>query len=76
VVSTQETIKKFSKILVSSDRTKGQSFKKYDFSDKNDGYPAPTFYLQLSDPIAIHRWKELFNHKKMTYYLSIYFHIR
>jgi len=53
----------------------GQSFKKYDFSDKNYGFPAPTIYMQLPDSIAIHRWKELFNPKKMTYYLSIYFPI-
>jgi len=45
------------------------------FSDKNDDFPSPTFYMQLPDFIATHRWKELFNLKKMTYNLSIYFHI-
>ena len=36
-------------------------------SDKNDGFAAPTFYMQLPDSIAKHRWKELFHPKKMTY---------
>jgi len=53
-----------------------QSLKKYDFSDKNDGFPAPISYMQLPDSLAIRRWKEIFNPKTMTYYLSINFHIR
>ena len=76
MVGTQHTIKKFSKLLVSSDRAKGPKFQKYNFWDKNDGFPAPTFYMQLPDSNAMHRWKELFHPKRMTYYLSIYFHIR
>ena len=67
MVGIQKNIKKFSKILVSSDHARGPKFQKYDFSDKNDGFPAPTFYMQLPDSIAIHRWKELFHPKKMTY---------
>ena len=61
-----KNIKKFSKILLSSDRARGPKFQKYDFSDKTDGFHAPTFYMQLPDSLAIHFWKELFNHKKMT----------
>jgi len=57
MVGTQHTIKKFSKLLVSSDRAKGPKFQKYNFWDKNDGFPAPTFYMQQLDFIAIHRWK-------------------
>jgi len=60
---------------VSSDRTRGGNFQKYNFSEKNDGFPAPTFYMQLQDSIAIHRWKGLLNPKKMAYYLSVYFNI-
>ena len=56
--------KKCSKILVYSDRTRGPKLHKNDFSDKNDGFPAPII------------WKELFNPKKIIYYLSIYLHIR
>ena len=67
--------KKFSKILVSSDRAREPKFHKYDIFDKNDNFPAPTLYMQLPDPRAIHRWKELFNPKKMTYHFSVNFNI-
>src|SRR6218665_2360611 len=68
MVDTQKTIK-FSKILVSSDRAIGPKFQKYDFSDENDGFPAPIFYMQLPDSLAMHRWNERFNPKKITYYI-------
>src|SRR6218665_1472612 len=53
----------------------GESFKKYKFYDKNYGFPTPIFKRQLLDCRAISCWKELFELKKMTYYLSIYVHI-
>jgi len=72
MVGTQKDKKYFSKILLSSE---GESFLKYDFYDKNDGFPAPIFKRQLLDFRAMCCWKELFELKKTTYYLSIYVYI-
>jgi len=43
MVDTYKTLKNFSKILVSSAPPMSQSLKEYDFSDKNDGFPASLF---------------------------------
>ena len=53
----------------------GESFTKYDFYDKNDCFPASIFKRQLLDCRAMCYWKELFELKKITYYLSICVHI-
>ena len=74
MVGTQKS-KFFQKYYCLQGVPEAESLKKYDFYDKNDCYPAPIFKRQLLDCRAISYWQELFELKKMTYYLSIYVHI-
>jgi len=66
MVGTQNIVKTFSKILLSSALYQGPQFKKIRFFEKNACFTAPIFYMQLPDCRAIYRWKELFKRKRMT----------
>jgi len=75
IIGTQKARKSFQKYYCLQGVPEGPSFKKYDFYDKNNCFPAPIFKLQLLDCRAMTFWKVLLKLKKMTYYLSIYVYI-
>ena len=72
MVGTQTNKKFFQKYYCIQGVPEGESFRKYDFFVKNDGFPTPIFKRKLLNCRAISYWKELFELKKMTYYLSSY----
>ena len=75
MVGTQEKKIFFQKYYCLQGVSEGESFKKYDFYDKNDCFLAPIFKRQLVDCRTMYCWKELLKLKKMTSYLSIYVYI-